>query len=54
MMERALVELTVCVGGFPVNVVVQGAVRISGVANNKERDTTVFFYFNRDAGDVAR
>ena len=45
-MERALVEVTVCVGGFPVNVVVRGAVRISGDANMKERDPAIFFYFH--------
>ena len=51
-MDRALVEVSICVGGFPVNVVVQGAVRISGDANIKERDLAVFFYFHRklDAG----
>ena len=41
-MEGALVEVAVCVGGFPVNVVVQGAIRISGDANIKERDLAVF------------
>ena len=47
-----LVEVTVCVGGFPVYVVMQGAVRISEDANIKERDPAVFFYFHRklDAG----
>ena len=45
-------EGAVCVGGFPVNVVVQGAIRISGNANIKEWDHAAFFYFHRelDAG----
>ena len=34
MIEGALAEVAVCVGGFPVNVVVQGAIRISGDANS--------------------
>ena len=53
MVEGALVEVAVCVGGFPVNVVVQeGTIQISGDANIKERDLAVFFYFHRelDAG----
>ena len=49
-MEGALVEVLICVGGFPVNVV-QGAVRISGDANIKEQDLAVFyFHIKLDAG----
>ena len=38
-------------GGFPVNIVVQGAVRISGDANIKERDLAIFYFHCKlDAG----
>ena len=46
-MDGVLVEISICIGGLPVYVVVQGAVWIFGDPNIKEQDLAVFFHFQK-------